>query len=111
VIDTDRPDWWDRAACRGRDPRWWFPEGVENADRPIGGKRTVPLVEYAPHAIRVCAVCPASDDCLAYALTVNVDGVWAGTSPYTRHQIRSAAGIRPAPVTAPDLRIEQGEPA
>jgi WhiB family redox-sensing transcriptional regulator len=40
------------------------------------------------HAKKVCHSCPLISDCLEYALTHEVFGVWGGTSPRERRVIR-----------------------
>jgi Transcription factor WhiB len=52
-------DWRERAACRGRDPTWWFGSPFEQAV-----------------ALRVCASCPVRIECL-YAALVEEDGLRA----------------------------------
>jgi WhiB family transcriptional regulator, redox-sensing transcriptional regulator len=39
-------------------------------------------------AKRVCALCPVRDDCLGYALELEIDyGVWGGTTPAERKRL------------------------
>jgi hypothetical protein len=63
--------WRDLAACRGRDPRWWFPSRGESFKVAV--------------ARGVCAGCPVRADCAAFVVRL-VDqgeepvGVWAGVS-------------------------------
>lgn len=52
----------------------------------------------APHAAAICRRCPFLDDCLAYALTHNVTGIWGGTSHARRQQLRKQYGITAEPV-------------
>lgn len=70
-----RLDWMRDGLCQQVDPDLFFPEGH-------GSTRD---------AKRVCAVCPAQDPCLEYALTHKVDGIWAGTTPSQRRQMKGAA--------------------
>lgn len=53
VSDVD--DWRARAACRGRDTKWWYPES--------GDFRIETEI-----AVSVCRSCPVSVECLAAAL-------------------------------------------
>lgn len=62
--------WREQAACRGKDPNLFFPEGQ-------GGSTNVQVVA----AKAVCAGCPVRKECLDYALVVSLkDGVWGGMS-------------------------------
>jgi WhiB family redox-sensing transcriptional regulator len=42
-------------------------------------------------AKQVCGMCPVTEPCLTYALTHRVDGIWAGTTPRKRQDMRGAA--------------------
>lgn len=66
--------WMDRGLCAEiGDPDAWFPEKGAST-------RT---------AKRVCAACDVRQQCLDYALgTGQVDGVWGGTSPEERVELR-----------------------
>ena len=51
-----------------------------------------------------CRRCPVVTACLLYALTHDVDGIWGGTTPREREQIRTTNQITDVePVTATDL--------
>jgi len=39
----------------------------------------------------VCARCPVRAKCLNWALSMNVSGVWGGSSEYERRRMRAAA--------------------
>ncbi len=71
--------WKARAACRGMDPEWFFPErGDHDTLRSV---------------IAVCTECPVRIDCLDYALAANEKaGVWGGTTG--RQRRRMTAGQR-----------------
>jgi len=43
----------------------------------------------------VCAGCPARRECLTYALTHDVDGIWAGTTQAQRRTMQQTNGINP----------------
>jgi WhiB family transcriptional regulator, redox-sensing transcriptional regulator len=65
----------DRAKCRGNDTEWFFPEHGAN----IGKQRAF------------CSDCPVRLPCLQYALDHELnDGVWGGTSPTERKNLRRA---------------------
>lgn len=49
--------------------------------------------EYAAPAVAVCRRCPFIHECLAYALTHDVSGVWGGTNERQRHSLRRVHGI------------------
>lgn len=75
----DERTWMAHAACRHMSPAVFFPadgEGVRAAKQ-------------------ICAACPVSGPCLAYALTYRIDqGVWGGASERQRRRLARAA--RPA---------------
>lgn len=71
-VDGDQP-------CRDVDPELFFPASGN--------------IEYAEPAIAVCRRCPFLHECLAYALTHDVDGVWGGTTPAQRDRLRDQHGI------------------
>jgi WhiB family redox-sensing transcriptional regulator len=68
-----RPEWQRRAACRGAGIRMFFPER---------GEPTAP-------ARSVCAHCPVSDECRAFAVEdPDIVGVWGNTSGRERQRSR-----------------------
>lgn len=79
---TERPPagrWTDLAACRGKNPAWWYPapgRGVSyQAARPI------------------CAACPVRPDCLQYALDAGEEhGLWGGLDPDERARLAHRGG-------------------
>ena len=53
-----------------------------------------------------CRRCPVVTACLLYALTHDVDGIWGGTTPREREQIRTTNQITDVEsVTAADLNV------
>jgi hypothetical protein len=54
-------NWWERAACRGRDPEWWAD------DRAM-----------RPKAVRICLGCQVRVPCLTEALAVGDYGIIRG---------------------------------
>lgn len=52
---------------------------------------------YTAFARALCARCPLGEPCLAYALAVTVDGVWAGTTRAERVRLRRERGITAVP--------------
>lgn len=82
TIDPDvfLAPWRQRAACRLLAPedRWIFWPGRGDGETVVAAKA-------------VCATCPVSADCLAYAIEAGELGVWGGTSTRERRQMRRAA--------------------
>lgn len=70
-----------RANCRDASPELFFPP--QNA-----GPQRIKTAKD------VCTDCPLLDPCLAFALGHKVEGIWAGTTPPERNDIRGRHGIR-----------------
>ena len=67
--------WWDRAACLGSDPDWFFPnEDYRNQD--------IPWKEAQAKA--VCQGCSVRAQCLADAIRYDAEGIWGGTNKTER---------------------------
>lgn len=47
----------------------------------------------APSLTKICNTCHFKKACLKYAVTHQVDGFWAGTTPSERKRIRKEKGI------------------
>lgn len=74
------PHWSEWAACLREDPELFFP--ISEAG---------PGLEQADRAKAVCRRCPVARECLDYALETGQDtGVWGGTTPLERRQLREA---------------------
>jgi WhiB family redox-sensing transcriptional regulator len=74
-------DWTAGAACRGRDPRVWFPR---------------PHDRFAIEVARqVCAGCPVRDACLADAMAAPFEpaGIWAGLTEQERRALRARSHV------------------
>jgi WhiB family transcriptional regulator, redox-sensing transcriptional regulator len=70
--------WTDRAACRGVDPELFYPVSTAG-----------PALVQVDEAKKVCAACPVTADCLAWALRAGEPaGVWGGTTPEERRHLR-----------------------
>jgi WhiB family redox-sensing transcriptional regulator len=69
-----RPEWFDRAACRGEETETFFP-----------GKGGTLATARA-----ICSKCSVQSECLSYALEVEAVGVWAGTTAKGRAAMRQA---------------------
>ncbi len=74
---TARPAWQADAACREHPEITWFPV----------------LGQTAEAARKVCAGCLVRDDCRNFALDLGAEaiGVWGGTVPGERRQMRRVA--------------------
>ena len=68
-----RPAWMNDAACADS-PENFFPLPNEMA--------------AAKRAKAVCAGCPVKSDCLAYAMTNDLRGIWGGTGERERRRVR-----------------------
>lgn len=62
------------AACAAVDPDLFFPAGRD----PV----------LAEAAKTYCRRCPLIRECLSYALTHNVEGIWGATTPTERDDLR-----------------------
>ncbi|BET46126.1 WhiB family transcriptional regulator [Streptomyces tendae] len=69
-----RMEWLRRAACVDEDPDLFFPVGTAG-----------PALRDTAAAKRVCARCPVTPECLAFALeSGQTSGVWGGTDEAER---------------------------
>lgn len=68
-----KPEWHNKAACRDRPKRIFFPERGETTKK----------------AKEICQHCPVVNECLEDALTQtgNLAGIWGGTSVGERRKI------------------------
>ena len=79
-LDVKTP-YFETAKCNNHpDPDWFF--DIESGH---GNKQK-----------KFCIGCPVIDECLDYALNVKVLGVWGGTTPEERNEIRRIKNITPA---------------
>lgn len=75
VLNVDRPEWQEFAACRGLGPELFFVEKGDEAHLQLKKAR------------EICATCPVFDQCLTFALSFqykSLPGIWAGTSENQR---------------------------
>lgn len=73
VAPPDDLSWRDAAACLDADPSLFFVE--------LGGS--------GARAKAICAECPVTDECLDYALAMNVPyGIWAGLNEKERRAVK-----------------------
>lgn len=78
LLDTGRPAWHARAACRTAPPDVsWFTE--------LGGNTRA--------AKAICAACPVAGDCLAWAVDQGAElvGIWGGATARERAAMRRRA--------------------
>lgn len=76
--------WMSSAHCRDYDPELFFPIGHSG-----------PATAQAREAIEVCFACPVRSQCLDYALSQPVQGVWGGTTDIQRSKKRALARLEP----------------
>lgn len=65
--------WSPMAACRGADPKLFFP---------------APRCPPSDEAKAYCAQCPVKGQCLEYAVSLRLAGIWGGTSETQRIKLR-----------------------
>ena len=76
--------WRSKSICRDTDPDLFFPIGT-----------TGHALTQIARAKEVCGECPASVECLEFALETNQDsGIWGGTSEEERRVMRRAQVAR-----------------
>lgn len=83
MIDLKHLDWYDNARCRGIKGDIFFPE-------TFVGVSTAGIYD---EAVKVCALCPVADKCLAYAMQWETNdlrryGVWGGKTPREREYLK-----------------------
>ena len=75
--------WVDRAACAGMDTGYFFPEDT--------GRQHSAIL-----ALRICRGCEVREECLTWAMEKpEIHGIWGGTSPQRRHDMRRRQHGRP----------------
>lgn len=85
--ETHGNQWRDQAVCLDEDPELFFPIGSAG-----------PALAQITAAKLVCARCPVTSQCLAWALDSGEDiGVWGGTDADERRSMRTAFALRQPP--------------
>lgn len=95
VPDTDEERWMEDAKCsKDRDLFEWqkwnrnedqfFDENAGSGMRDVAEMRVKRAREY-------CSGCPVREDCLAYALRHDEQGIWAGTTERQRNAMKKKA--------------------
>ena len=82
----------ESAACKGVDTEMFYPN----------------MEIYSPSEVlyfnRMCSECPVKAACLEWALAHERHGVWAGTTPHIRSQMRKEIGwVLHDPVSFPNI--------
>jgi WhiB family redox-sensing transcriptional regulator len=81
-----RPSWTERAVCVGDAAHLFFAPYLAEAPNVRVKREKV--------AKSICARCPVTTECLAYALRVDETlGVWGGTTEAERRRIASSTSI------------------
>lgn len=81
-------DWMSRGACHRADPELFFPIAAEG-----------PALEQINAAKRICLRCVVRAPCLSFGLTTARDGIWGGTTPEERRDMRKHPDrARPGPL-------------
>lgn len=76
--------WREQAACKNiPEPEVFYKDGTSD-HKPNKPKVSRP----DPRASATCGLCPVAGDCLRAGLHEPF-GIWAGTTPYERHWLRS----------------------
>lgn len=80
--------WQADALCVGRDTNDFYTHGEDRSSVQIKREYQMrkEMVEY-------CAPCPVQDACLAHALQYEHHGIWAGTTPKERRDMRVKLNI------------------
>lgn len=78
------PDFDGSQLCAQVDPEIWFPEGS--------------LIRANRDAMKICQKCHFVTECLEYAVQVDVQGIWGGTTYPQRKVIRKTRGIVAKPI-------------
>ncbi len=66
------------AACFGKPPGWWFPEGTSRETRAASAR-----------AVAICDGCPIRQGCREWALRVGkrLSGTWGGLLEHQRERV------------------------
>lgn len=95
MFNVDRPDWQQKAACRGIDTNLFFPR---NALESAQAKAIIKPI---------CGTCPVFTQCHTYAVSFPekaLQGIWANTTDNDRRRIRHVATPIRYRVKTPDKK-------
>jgi len=76
------PQLTEQAGCKGLDTEVFYPE------------KDIFTLEEERLMGRMCIECPVMLMCLAWGIAHERSGVWGGTTPYRRQQVRRAMNIQ-----------------
>jgi WhiB family redox-sensing transcriptional regulator len=83
MITVPSPAWHAHAACLGHPPNLFFPDHRN-------------CIRQVRQAKAICATCPVTSECLAFALEQDETfGIFGGLTPVERGAVRSRRIIRP----------------
>lgn len=71
-------------ACSGKPVDWFFPEAPRTRQSIINNRE----------ALRICQECHILAECLQYALEFELHGIWGGTMPREREELRRSRGVQ-----------------
>lgn len=91
VDDEDRT-WRHDGACTDLHPDIFYPDGLTKPKVSPGMRDAIDL------ARAICKTCPVFEACHRWALSHELEGIWAGTTPGERHRMRQALGITVQPI-------------
>jgi len=88
MTSNPRPPWeFEEPVCAEVGTEIFFPR---DRDDPDAGR----LVDTTREAKRICQTCPHMAECAEWAIQREPHGVWGGTSPRERQNLRRKLGIR-----------------
>ena len=96
MFNVHNTDWMERAACTQVFPELFFPQSPKDD-------------EQIKMAQQICKECPVLDECYVYAINVNVDGIWAGTTPLQRTLSRKKLRLVPIQIEETYRHLKQTE--
>lgn len=91
ITRIDKPP--SNGACRGHDPRWWYPYASKTSDGKYSENQRIAR-QNAAKAKSICAECDVSKECLSYAIYHEMHGIWGGKTENEREKMRRRLGIQ-----------------
>ena len=80
---TDKTEAPRNGACAGKPVEWFYPSAPRTRRSIINNRA----------ALMLCQECDIRSKCLNYALEFELHGIWGGTLPQEREEIRRTHGI------------------
>ena len=96
MFNVHNTDWMENGACTEIWPELFFPVSPKEHDQ----------IELAK---QVCQSCIVLNDCYVYAMNVNVDGIWAGTTALQRTLARKKLKMKPIQIEETYRHLKQTE--